>query len=197
MRAGAVIAELDDGAVAAALDKARADLAAEGGRRVPVTVSMGARMHDELAPLAANFDHVVIDCPPRVDGVQRSAIMAADVCVLPTGPSPADVWALGATIELVQAALTIRPALLARVLLTRMLPRTHLGKTARDTLAAGGLPILSSALAFRVSYQEALATGQPVTTYEPTGSAAHEVRALVDELLDLVEVRRAKAASNV
>jgi hypothetical protein len=46
--------------------------------------------------MARDADHVVIDGPPRVAGLLRSALLAADLVLIPAQPSPFDGWASGA-----------------------------------------------------------------------------------------------------
>jgi chromosome partitioning protein len=48
---------------------------------------------------------VIIDGPPRVYDVARSAIMASDLVLVPVQPSPYDVWAAKEIIDLMQEAL--------------------------------------------------------------------------------------------
>jgi chromosome partitioning protein len=161
-----------------------ADVAAEQGHAAPTVVAMGPSMYraDQLPRLAAGYDDVIIDAPPRHDEIQRAALMVADLVVLPCGPSPLDAWALVAGLDLVKRARALRPELRAVVLITRVQSRTSLGAGARETLNGSGLPVLATELGLRVAYQEAPAAGVGVTQYEPRGQAADEVRALVDEL---------------
>jgi chromosome partitioning protein len=161
-----------------------AAVATEAGRRTPTVVAMGAGMHraDQLPRVASSFDVAIIDCPPRHDAIQRSALMSADIVVLPCGPSAADAWALASSVELVRAAQTLRENLLAAVLVTRKQSRTTMGRTARVALEASELPVLDTELCSRVAYVEALAAGQGVTTYAPRDTASMEVRRLVTEL---------------
>jgi chromosome partitioning protein len=174
-----------------------AAVAAEAGRAAPTTIAMGATMHrdGQLAKVAAPFDHAIIDCPPRFDAIQRSAIIVADAVLLPCGPSAADAWALASTVELIEEARTVRPTLRAAVLLTRIQPSTTLGKGARDVVSESGLPVLAAALGYRVAYQEALAAGLGPSTYAPTSEAADEVRALVDELLAFAKGSKLRAVA--
>jgi chromosome partitioning protein len=162
-------------------------VAAESRRRVPTIISMGAVMHHpgQLSLASKGYDLAIIDCPPRHGEIQRSALLVADVAVLPCGPSAADAWALTASLELIGEARALRPDLRACVLITRKQRRTALGAGARGVLAESGLPVLRAELGYRVAFQEALAAGQGVTTYAPRDSAAQEVRALVDELLTM------------
>jgi chromosome partitioning protein len=171
------------------------DLAAEAGHSAPTIVAMGAGLHrpDQLPALAQNYDFTVIDCPPRHGTVLRSALMVADLALLPCGPSAVDAWALGETLDLIAEARSLRPELKAAVVLTRKIARTVLGAGARKALAECGLPILRTELGYRVAYQEAPAAGLGVTVYDRGGAAADESRRLVDELEAVTSGERRRA----
>lgn len=168
------------------------EIAAEEGHPCPSVVAMGAVLHhpNQLPTLAEGYDLVVIDCPPRHGEIQRSALMVADLAVMPCGPSGVDAWAMAESLDLVREAQVVRPNLQAVLLVTRK-TRTVLGANARSALAEAGVPILATELGFRVAYQEAPPAGLGVTTYAPNDQAAVEVRALVDELEDLLGMERA------
>lgn len=163
-----------------------AEVAAEAGRPVPTVVAMGAAMHkpDQLPRVRAGFDLVVIDCPPRLGDVQRSALMVADLVVLPCGASAADAWALVGMLDVVREAQIVRESLRVAVLLTRIQGRTALGRGARGVLAESGLHVLKTELGHRIAYQETLAVGRGVTSYAPRDPAAREVRALYAEIVE-------------
>jgi chromosome partitioning protein len=57
-------------------------------------------LHRELPTVAADYSHVLIDGPPRVNEVARSAILASDVVLIPVQPSPYDVWAAKEIVDL-------------------------------------------------------------------------------------------------
>jgi chromosome partitioning protein len=164
--------------------RAWGEVAAERKWGAPSIVAMGATMHrpEQLPRLARSYDLVVIDCPPRSGDVQRSALMVADVALLPCGPGAAEAWALASSLELVREARVLRPGLRAAIVLTRKQGRTSLGQGARAVLEESGLPVFGAELGHRIDYQEALAAGQGVTGYAPRGEAAREVRALWHEL---------------
>lgn len=50
-------------------------------------------LHREAPELACDADMIVIDGPPRVAGLMRSALLAADLVLIPVQPSPFDGWA--------------------------------------------------------------------------------------------------------
>ena len=76
-----------------------------------------AREHRSIAKrleLARDADHVIIDGPPRVAGLMRSALIAADLVLIPAQPSPFDGWASGEMLKLIAEARIFRPELAAR-----------------------------------------------------------------------------------
>jgi chromosome partitioning protein len=164
------------------------EVATEAGHDSPTVVAMGAGLHksDQLPTLSGAYDVTVVDCPPRHGEIQRAVLMVAELVVLPCGPSGVDAWALGATLDLITEARTLRPSLRAAVLITRKLSRTVLGSGAREALLPSGLPVLQAELGYRMTYQEALTAGLGVTAYAEKSQAADEVRALVDELTELL-----------
>jgi len=50
-------------------------------------------LHQEAPELARRADHVVIDGPPRIAALARSALLAAERVLIPVQPSPYDLWA--------------------------------------------------------------------------------------------------------
>ncbi len=160
------------------------DVRAEVGLDSPSIIAMGEAMHkrDQLPRLAHGFDVVLIDCPPRFGKILRSAMMVADLVVMPCGPSDVDAWALAETLDLVEEAQTLREDLRSAVLITRKVPRTTIGRTARELLAEGGHPVLKTELGYRVAYQKCMGYGQGPATFDQNGKAARETHKLIAEL---------------
>ena len=167
------------------------EVAAENQRPAPTVVAMGAAMHrpGQLDVVAASYDWTFIDCPPRHGDVQRSALMIADLAILPCGPTASDIWALNSSLELVRSARSLRESLQACVVITRKQPRTALGKEARAVLEKSGLTVLESELFYRVAYQEAVSAGTGVTARR-RDAAACEVQALFEEVEKLVHAEK-------
>ena len=169
------------------------DVARENGHPIPTVVPMGATMHSpgQLPAFAPTYDLTIIDCPPRHGEISRSALMVADVAVLPCGPTAADAWALASAVDVFQQARAVRESLRGCILITRKQGRTALGRSARGVLETSGLPVLKAELGYRVAYQEALATGQGVTSYSPRDAAAREMSHLLTELETFVHGQEA------
>jgi chromosome partitioning protein len=161
-----------------------AAVASENGKPSPTVVAMGKGLHqaNQLPAMARSYEITLIDCPGRNGDIQRAAMIVSDLVILPCGPSPADVWALGPSVDTVGEAQTLRPDLRAVVLITKKNGRTAIGSSAREALTAAGLPVLETEFAYRVTYQEAPGAGLGPSTYEPQSAAALEVKRLADEL---------------
>ena len=102
-------------------------------------------LHREAPELARSADHVVIDGPPRVAGLMRSALLAADVVLVPAQPSPFDGWASGEMLTLIEEARVFRPQLIARFVLNRCAARTIIARETAETLGDHEPPVLAPA----------------------------------------------------
>jgi len=142
-------------------------------------------IHRDLPALVKDFDHVVIDGPPRVSDLARSAIIAADLIVVPIQPSPYDVWAADEIIKLIQEASVFKENLKSVFVINRKITNTAIGRDITEALTNYSLPVLKSAISQRVAFAESAASGSTVLETDRKGAAAKEVMALVDELISL------------
>ncbi|MAY39052.1 MULTISPECIES: ParA family partition ATPase [Spongiibacter] len=140
-------------------------------------------LHQEAPELARRCDHIVIDGPPRIAAIARSALMAAQQVLIPVQPSPYDLWASGEMIALVREAQVFRPNLAAAFVINRRVVRTVIGREARGTLDDQAFPALASEVCQRIVFADSVAAGRLARESAPDGAAAHEIRKLTDELL--------------
>lgn len=97
-------------------------------------------LHQEAPELARRADHVVIDGPPRIAALARSALLAADCVLIPVQPSPYDLWASAEMVALIREAQVFRPQLAAAFVINRRVSTTVIGREARSSLADQPLP---------------------------------------------------------
>jgi chromosome partitioning protein len=116
-------------------------------------------LHREVPKLAGDYEHVIIDGPPQVADITRSAVLASDMVLIPVQPSPLDVWGARAVVELLDEAVLMRPALKAAFVVSRKIVNTAIGRDVAAALAVYRMPVLIASLAQRVGFAEALATG--------------------------------------
>lgn len=163
-----------------------ASLWAAGGK-FPVKVeAVTTRPAAHLATLAADFQCVLIDCPPNVDApVFRAALDAADLLLVPCAPEPADVWATEILLAMCRAEY---PNLRVRVVLNRVPAVTALSRITVEEIAAASWPVLQSRLGLRTAYKEAAALGSTLDLVTGKGGrqAREELQALALEVLTVV-----------
>lgn len=139
-------------------------------------------LHREAPELARNADHVVIDGPPRVAGLMRSARLAADVILIPVQPSPFDGWASAEIPRLVEEARLFRPQFVVRFVLNRCAARTTIARETADALADQNPPVLRTAIGQRVVFAAAAQSGRLVFEIEHNGIAAREITMLAADV---------------
>jgi chromosome partitioning protein len=135
-----------------------------------------------LRPLAAQYDHVFLDCPPSISLVSENVMHAADVLLVPLIPTTLSVRTLDQLTDFVGDFTGRRPEVRAFFSMVDRRKRLHQDITAklsaeRPGVAATAIPALS--LIERMSTERA-----PVTAFAPRSQAAGAFRALWAELND-------------
>ena len=147
------------------------------GRRFGVIGLPRESLHREAAALAQGADHIVIDGPPRVTSIARSALLAADLVLIPVQPSPLDGWASAEMLRLLEEARVFRPDLRARFVLNRCAARTLIARDTAAALADQQPPLLSSRVGQRIAYADCATTGRLVDELPGAETAAREIEA--------------------
>jgi chromosome partitioning protein len=142
-------------------------------------------LHREAPEMARDADHIVIDGPPRVAGLLRSALLAADLVLIPAQPSPFDGWVSGEMLKLIEEARIFRPFLVARFVLNRCAARTIIARETAETLAEHEPPLLAARIGQRVAFADAAQSGRLVAELDDASPAAREITALAAEVAGL------------
>jgi len=132
-------------------------------------------LHRDLPDIARGFDHVVIDTPPRIAAIARSAILAADLILIPVQPSSYDVWAASETIEVVKEATVFKPELKAALVINRRVTNTAIGRDVEAALDAFPFPVLPKKIAQRVAFAES-SSGYSVLESAPSSTSSSTAR---------------------
>jgi len=140
-------------------------------------------LHSEAPELARQADHIIIDGPPRIAALARSALLAADLVLIPVQPSPYDLWASDEMVTLIREAQMFRPTLAAAFVINRRVARTVIGREARQALSEQPFPALHAEVRQRIVFADSVAAGRLVRETAPDSAVAREITALVDELL--------------
>jgi chromosome partitioning protein len=181
-RTGARVLLIDADPQGSALDWA----AARDGEPLFSVVGLPrATVHKEIAQIGQGYDHIIIDGPPRVTDLARSAIMAADVVLIPVQPSPYDIWAADEVVKLSEEARVYKEKLKCVFVVNRKISNTAIGRDVGEALAAYSVPVLTATITQRVIFAEAAAQGRAVHEIEEKGPAAAEIDAVAAELMEV------------
>ena len=146
-------------------------------------------LHRDLPELLQDYDHCVIDTPPRVSALARTAILAADLVLIPVQPSSYDIWAASETVKIIEEAQGFKPELKAAFVINRRIVNTAIGRDVEEALADYQFPTLKSTVGQRVVFAESSA-GYSVMELAPSSAATTEVKKLSQEVLKMMEVKK-------
>jgi chromosome partitioning protein len=120
----------------------------------------------------SGYDYVFIDTPGIDSPGTLSAIRAADLCVVPCRPTPADLRAFKPTL-----AAIYRLEKRFAFVLNQTPPRSYRVRDAAEGLAVLGV-VPDVNIVLRNDFQDAVGLGKGVTELNPGGQAADEIRRL-------------------
>jgi chromosome partitioning protein len=148
-----------------------------------------ATLHRDLPKLSTNYDAVIVDGAPRNYAAARSAIIAADLVLIPVRPSPADLWASQETVGLVKEARALAEDHRSFFVITCKLRRSKMVGRIQASLDAYDLPVLKAGTSLLQVYAESMIEGETVIEADPAGAAAQELRDLWTEIQQEMETR--------
>ncbi|HEX8986845.1 MAG TPA: ParA family protein [Rhodocyclaceae bacterium] len=130
------------------------------------------------------FDEVWIDTPPALHFFTRSALIAADACLI---PFDCDEFARRALYLLLDNVAEIRAdhnrdLAVEGIVVNQFQPRANLPQQIVDELRAEGLPVLDTMLSASVKIKESHQQAKPMIHLDRSHKLAQEFAALYDEL---------------
>ena len=143
-------------------------------------------IHKEVRLLEEKYDFIVIDGPPRIYDVAKSAIAASDVILIPIQPSPYDVWSAKEVVDLineVKETLSMYKTMKAAFVINRRIPKSVIGRDVEEALQHYNIPVLKTHLYQRVIYAETASRGTSAIEEDPGSLAGKEIKELVQEVL--------------
>ncbi|MEU3627444.1 chromosome partitioning protein [Amycolatopsis coloradensis] len=133
----------------------------------------------------ANYDHIIIDCPPALDVLTNNALAASHGILVPVQPDRTSIRALRLLSDQVRyVEQTVgRPPIAYYGLVPGLYrrPISHYAAAALQELYTFGIPMLSH-VPLGVVMNEAAAHGVPVTTYAPETLQALSFREIAETL---------------
>ena len=149
----------------------------------------GEMVHREVRKFVDDYNVIIIDSPPALDSpVPESALLIADLALVPMRPLPAELWASVAIRTLIKRQHAVNDVLQARIVVSDLEPRTRLARNVLDKLSEFRIPLMQTVLHHRIAYPESMMLGCTVHDLGSVAKAAiTEVEALTSEVLTLLE----------
>ncbi|MGA8758174.1 MAG: ParA family protein [Stellaceae bacterium] len=155
---------------------------------VPVIAEPEERVSQAIEDLRARHTPVIVDTAGFRNRTTISALVAADLAIIPLKPAIEDVDCAIATFELVREINETperngRPVHTAMILSMTM-RGTVIARHVRSQLEEAGYPLLKAEMPHRVAYPEAGIEGLSPAVTDPDGAAARDIAAIINELLN-------------
>jgi chromosome partitioning protein len=172
---------------------------AEDGRPFPASVAglsaANEKVHREVKKFIEDYHYIIIDCPPAADSaVPQSALLIADLALVPIIPSPLDLWAAVGIRKVIETVADLNPNLQARLVVNQSQPNTSLAKDAMHILPEFGISLCKSCLGQRTVYRQSAVFGQTVHDFGSKAALAiAEIEALTDEVVRVLQAQRGKS----
>jgi chromosome partitioning protein len=155
---------------------------------VPVIAEPEELVAEVIDKLRARHTPVIVDTAGFRNRTTISALVAADLAIIPLKPAAEDLDCAVATFELIReinetperSGHPIRTAMI----LTMTMRGTVIARHVRSQLEAAGYPLLQAEMPHRVAYPEAGIEGLSPGVTDPDGAAARDIAAIVHELLN-------------
>lgn len=174
---------------------------ADDDRSFPASVvglsAASSKVHREVKKFVDDYRYIIIDCPPAADSpVPQSALLIADLALVPIIPSPLDMWAAVGIRHVIENVNEINEDLRARLVVNQCQPNTSLAKEALEVLPEFGIDLCRTYIHQRQVYRQSAVYGQ---TVHDLGSkarpAVEEIEALADEVLDVLRAPATKSGA--
>jgi chromosome partitioning protein len=141
-----------------------------------------ARLAADLEVLRQQgFRLAMIDTPPAITMAIQSVIQVAELIVVPTRPSPHDLRAVGATVDLCERA--GKPLIFV---VNGATPKAKITSEAAVALSQHGT-VAPITLHHRTDFAASMIDGRTVMEVDPNGRSSQEVAALWDYVSDRLE----------
>ncbi|MBV8467109.1 MAG: ParA family protein [Burkholderiales bacterium] len=142
------------------------------------------KLRDTLEELKKDFDVIILDTPPAYNFFTQSALIAADVCLI---PFDCDDFSRQALYTLMGNVAEIRadhnPGLeIEGIVVNQFVARASLPVRLVQELRDEGLPVLDSHLSSSIKIRESHERGLPMIHLDARHKLSQEFRSLYDEL---------------
>lgn len=155
-------------------------------RQFPTPVIAAADgLASRLGECSSDLHYVVVDCPPAMHSeTVREVLTHADLVLIPVLPSPMDLWASVAMVDMVSSAQQSNPRLRAYLVINQLELRNAMSRSMEQALAEFSIPATRASVHRRAVYRRVALEGSNVYDFSALGrAAAEEIDAIINEVI--------------
>lgn len=135
-----------------------------------------------LGRLARRTDRLIIDGPSGAAALSSPALLASDLVVIPTAPSPADAGAVLEMVGLLMDARRCRPGLPVRFVFNRRAAPSDAERETAEMRIEYEPALLDAMVCRHPLFVEAVRSGRPVRELDADSAATREIAELAAEI---------------
>jgi chromosome partitioning protein len=156
------------------------------------------KVHREVKKFVDDYQYIIIDCPPAANSpVPQSALLIANLALVPIIPSPLDMWAAVGIRQVIENIGDVNEELTARLVINQCQPNTSLVREALEVLPEFGIDLCGTYIHDRQVYRQSAVFGQTVHDFgSKAAPAIAEVEALAGEVLALLHPAAVKSETS-
>jgi chromosome partitioning protein len=142
----------------------------------------GSSLSSEVRKMVQKFDDIFIDVGGRDSTTMRSALLVADVLVVPFLPSQFDVWGIERMDKLIGEVISLNEKLRTIVFLNKVDTNSKISlsdEALHFTNSLKNIQFSGIKVGYRVSFRRSVADGQSITELDRKDTKA------ISELMDL------------
>jgi len=158
------------------------------GAEIELVLAMQREMklREALAPILAEYDYILIDCPPSLGLLTLNSLTAASGVLIPV---QCEYYALEGLSQLMNTVALVQKHLNPKLLVTGALLTMYDGRTNLATQVVDEVRsffkerVFTAIVPRNVRLSEAPSHGQPIMTYDPRSKGSEVYRELAKEVL--------------
>ncbi|MDD3266624.1 MAG: AAA family ATPase [Burkholderiales bacterium] len=164
---------------------------AEDDKQFPCAVMSLANITDkvnrEIKKYLNDYEYIFVDCPPAIDNkFTASALLIANLAIVPVIPSPTDLWSAIGIQKLISDVSEINENLGARLLANMCQTNASIAKEALSLINEFEFPKFNTDIYQRTAYRQAAAYGSTVLDMD-NSKAKTEINNLVAEIKEILK----------
>ncbi|MBY0379157.1 MAG: ParA family protein [Burkholderiales bacterium] len=144
------------------------------------------KVHREIEKFIYDYSYIIVDCPPATDNnFTDSALLVADLAIIPVKPSPIDINSTVHLLKLISRVQVLNENLNARILINMCKANERMSKECMEAIGNIGLELMHTKIYTRTVYTHAVAFGCSVMDLNDI-KAKMEIKNLIKEVIKIL-----------